>query len=76
MIVNVHRRNFEAEMLNDPMAAMAVCAYMEGDLCPNMQITNNIIAGGEFYGIIVMGHTCDDDNDYTFKDNVVHSIAG
>lgn len=39
-------------------------------------MTNNIAAGSNFAGFIVMAHNCGDYSTRKFKDNVAHSIAG
>mmetsp|Transcript_29264 Transcript_29264/g.28396 ORF Transcript_29264/g.28396 Transcript_29264/m.28396 type:complete len:151 (-) Transcript_29264:1155-1607(-) len=76
LIINVHARNFEAENLEDQLSAVAICGYTQGDYCSDLHIVNNIMAGSVMYGAAAPGHLCDDDDDYTFANNVVHSVFG
>jgi len=44
----------------DPMAGFAICAFIETDICTNIKITNNIVAGTQFTAYAVAGHDCGD----------------
>lgn len=76
LIVFVHKRNFTANHLNDPRAGLAICGFLSSDVCTDITVTNNIIAGTTFYGVAARGHDCDDSSDSSFKNNVIHSISG
>lgn len=59
----------------DKKAGVAVCSYRETK-CSDLSITNNLVAGAEYAGFIVPGHTCGDTNQKVFRDNIAHSIFG
>mmetsp|Transcript_34116 Transcript_34116/g.25175 ORF Transcript_34116/g.25175 Transcript_34116/m.25175 type:complete len:219 (-) Transcript_34116:2085-2741(-) len=76
-VVNVHRRNWEAELWHyDKMAGLSVCAFVANDPCTDVFITNNIVMGADLIGILAPGHDCDDNNDKTFLYNTAHSTRG
>lgn len=55
-----------------------ICVYMGfPQTCANINITNNLAAGGTYAGFAVPGHDCGaHDTQVNFKDNVAHSIQG
>jgi len=75
-IGHIHARNFEAEHLKEPLSGLGICGFTVGDMCYNLKIQDNIVAGAEFYGFASPGHNCDNSSDDTFKNNVAHSIRG
>lgn len=52
------------------------CAENFPDSCSDISITNNIVAGSDFSGYVVYGHSCNDPNSNNFKNNFAHSIKG
>jgi hypothetical protein len=60
----------------DPRAGMAICGFITSDVCSDITVTNNLIAGTSFYGVAAPGHDCNDAADSTFKNNVIHSVDG
>ncbi len=75
-IINIYQRNFTAANLNDPRAGLAICGWLTNDVCSDITVTNNIIAGTTFYGVAARGHDCGDTSDTSFKNNVIHSVSG
>lgn len=63
-------------MVVDPNGGLIVCGYFEGDICNNLEITNNLVIATYFTGYVAPGHNCGDYTDKTFKNNVAHSIYG
>ena len=55
---------------------MAICSTSDTNMCYDLTITHNIVAGAPYAGYIVPGHKCGDYSKNTFKHNTVHSIAG
>jgi len=53
-----------------------VCAFVSRDPCVGVSVTNNIVAGTDLIGILGPGHECHEDDDTTFRDNVIHSVKG
>jgi hypothetical protein len=60
----------------DVSANLVVCAIIEGDICENNTIINNVVAGATAAGIGVYGHNCGDYSKTGFKNNIAHSING
>lgn len=60
----------------DKQAGIAVCSLTHPAVCPEVHITNNLVAGSVFAGFLTMAQDCGDDSAMTFKDNVAHSIDG
>jgi len=58
----------------DQVGGVLICSLTYPKPCPNMRITNNIVAGSIFSGFHVPGHDCGKSNT-VFKDNVAHSIT-
>lgn len=57
-----------------PGAGISVCAIEQGG-CSKITITNNIVAGANWIGFAVPGHSCyDDEPSESFKNNVAHSV--
>jgi len=59
----------------DQVGGVLICSLSFPTPCPNMRITNNIVAGSVFSGFHVPGHNCGKSNT-AFKDNVAHSVSG
>lgn len=82
-VFGVRSRNYTALSLGDPMAAFAICAKVDGDLCFNLTIINNMAAGVESGGVDVAGYSLpgSECNNYKnpeilFQNNTAHSILG
>jgi parallel beta-helix repeat protein len=60
----------------DIVGGILGCAYTEGDLCQDISIVNNIVAGVYFVGLAGYGHTCDKYTSKNFRNNTAHSIDG
>lgn len=60
----------------DPAAGITICALMEDDVCTDVTLTDNLVAGAPWAGFIMMGHNCGDETKPTtnFRNNVAHSI--
>lgn len=52
---------------------MAVCSYLKQDLCSDIFIQNNIVAGADYAGFIAPAHDCGDYDQKYFINNVAHS---
>lgn len=59
----------------DKAGGISICAYQEGDECPDMFVRNNIIAGAVYGGLVMPGHDCGDTSG-RYGGNVAHSIHG
>lgn len=72
----VERTTLETgDQVVDKRAAVCACCYFETS-CPNIQVTNSLVAGAAYVGFAAMGHDCGDYTSNSFKNNVAHSIAG
>ena len=47
-----------AQKFVDPRGAVNICSINENNVCRDVKITNNIVAGGAYTGFAVMGHDC------------------
>lgn len=53
------------------------CTYFsEADICRDITVINNIVAGSHWTGYTALGHECGVYTATTFKNNVAHSING
>ncbi len=77
LILDVSEREVIAfDMMMDITGGLISCAYIIGDYCTGISITNNIVAGTYFYGYVAYGHDCGDTTSNNFRNNVAHSIDG
>jgi hypothetical protein len=77
VIVDFKLRDMSAlDMYVDPASGLAICGLTEGDVCKDLTVTNNIIAGALMIGVATPGYDCNSKNDKSFKNNVVHSVRG
>ena len=58
----------------EPWGGITVCS-IGGNICPNVTVTSNIVAGAQYTGFTARGHNCGDYSTKQFKHNVAHSIA-
>jgi len=72
------RTTIEAgDMFQDKEGGFVTCTYFSTtEVCRNIQVTNNIVAGAHWTGFTAYGHECGDYTANTFKGNVAHSING
>ena len=43
----------------DKEACISICAYPDKpDICSDISLTNSVVAGCKFAGVIAMGHEC------------------
>jgi len=64
-----------SSMSVDQTGGVLMCSLTFPKPCPNLRITNNIVAGSIYGGFFAPGHDCGRTNN-VFKDNVAHSITG
>jgi len=60
----------------DLRCGVCVCAFVNGNICKNLTITNNLVAGAYYTGFAAPAHKCDDFTDKIFMDNQAHSVEG
>lgn len=75
-IINIKKRDWVAPGLIDKLAGFVACGYLYHDVCEDIKVVNNILAGTEFYGFVMPGHDCDDKDSETFRNNIQHSTNG
>jgi hypothetical protein len=74
-VANIKSRNIIGlDEALDPIGGIMGCALSEGDICGNLTITNNIVAGTIMAGFSAPGHQCGVYNPPLFKNNTAHSI--
>lgn len=49
------------------------CSYWDNDVCKNIDVSNNIVAGAFWVGFTIQGHECG--GTVTSRGNVAHSVA-
>jgi hypothetical protein len=77
MVAQLDKRNISTnDEFVDKMGGFIICSYVMGEICNDITIINNIVAGAFFYGFAAPGHTCGDESDLTFHNNLAHSING
>jgi len=72
----IRRAIISFDMGVDHIGALLSCAYIKGDSCSSISITNNIVAGIFFTGYAAYGHDCGNYNSNNFKNNIAHSVQG
>ena len=60
----------------DKQAGAIFCKFEEDDLCYDMEIEGNSVAGAHYTGYGAPGSVCGETKNITFKDNIVHSTDG
>jgi len=76
-IVGIWIRYFSSmDKALDLKAGMMVCSFVENDVCYDLQVNDNVVAGADFTGFMAPGHTCGEYSNTTFKNNLAHSIPG
>lgn len=58
----------------DKEGAYSICAYMEGDKCTDVTLTNNLAAGSSYAGFLLHAPNCGDYK--SVSGNIAHSING
>jgi hypothetical protein len=77
MVAQLDKRNVTTvDEFVDKVGGFVICAYTTGELCNDVTIINNIVAGSYFFGFVAPGHTCGDESDLTFNNNIAHSVDG
>lgn len=67
------RVNEAGDKFVDKEACVAYCSYFEPNPCQDNKVINSIAAGCPYTGFTAPGHTCGDDTDEKFRNNVAHS---
>ena len=76
-IVDLDRRYLvEIGEFVDKVGGFVICSYDEGEICSQVRVTNNLVAGAYFYGYTAPGHDCGDYVNSNFRNNIAHSIHG
>jgi hypothetical protein len=65
------------DAFQDKEGGFVTCTYFsESEVCSNIKVMNNIVAGAHWTGFTAYAHECGSYTSNTFKNNVAHSIAG
>jgi len=72
------KRDVGASNMADREACISICAYPDKpDACSDISLTNSVVAGCRFAGVIAMGHECGESETQKIVKNVVaHSVSG
>jgi hypothetical protein len=60
-------------LMIDKGAGMAICSYNDDDMCSDIYIQENIVAGADYSAYIAPAHDCGDYDQKFFINNVGHS---
>jgi len=60
----------------DKHGGVLFCSLSYPKPCPNLRITNNIVAGSVYVGFTAPAHDCNHRDPQVFRNNVAHSIDG
>lgn len=52
---------------------MAICSYLKSDMCSDIFIQNNLVAGADYAAFVAPAHDCGDYDQTSFINNVGHS---
>lgn len=81
-VVAIFSRHLKLQSVGDPILGILGCANYLNDVCSQIHILNNVMAGVEAaFGAdtsaySVMPNDCGDTKNVVFKNNVAHSIDG
>jgi hypothetical protein len=75
---DVLKRDVGMVSVVDREACISICAYLDKpDFCTDVSLTNSVVAGCTFAGVLAMGHECGESETQKVVKNVVaHSISG
>jgi hypothetical protein len=70
------RTSITGENWADRRGGVAVCSLEENNVCRDLHITDNIVAGAAYAGFVMPGHDCGDKTQTKFRGNTAHSVHG
>jgi parallel beta-helix repeat protein len=77
ILVDVRIRDVIAlDHMVDISGGIIACGADKEDVCTQIYIENNIVAGTFFSGYVAYGHNCGDYSEPYFRNNIAHSIEG